>query len=385
MKQSKSILTKINIATFAAMALVLAAGCDKKNGQGDQKETQAPVVKVMNPIKKNVDMWDEYTARIDALAYVELRARVSGYLEKVFFVEGQDVKEGDMLFRIDPRPYQAALDSCKAGVKEVEARLALAQNNLKRAKDLLAANTISKETYETRNSELLAAQAELLNAKAKLRDAELNLEFTEIRAPISGKVGETFVDPGNLITANSTLLTTIVKSDVVQAYFEISERDVMNYKKNGLFNKIDIIKKTGPVVELQMMENSGDKMKRGVLNYYDNRIGVETSSLTLRADFDNKDGKLSPGMFAKARVLSEENVEVMLLPEDIIGTDLINRYVVVVDENNVAQYKAVKIGKLLGKYRVIEGGLSFGDKVVSVGLQRAVPGSKVTPEFEKAQ
>ncbi|MFR6032732.1 MAG: biotin/lipoyl-binding protein [Bacilli bacterium] len=109
MKQSKSILTKINIAAFAALALVLAAGCDKKNGQGDQKETQAPVVKVMNPIKKNVDMWDEYTARIDALAYVELRARVSGYLEKVFFVEGQDVKEGDMLFRIDPRPYQAAL------------------------------------------------------------------------------------------------------------------------------------------------------------------------------------------------------------------------------------------------------------------------------------
>lgn len=385
MKESKSILTNINIAAFAAAALILAAGCGKGGEQTAPKEAQAPVVKVMNPIKKKVDMWDEYTARIDALAFVELRARVSGYLEKVYFKEGQEVKVGDMLFRIDQRPYQAALDSCKAGVKEVEARLSLAQNNLKRAKDLLAANTISKETYETRNSELLAAQAELLNAKAKLRDAELNLEFTEIRAPISGKVGEALVDPGNLITANSTLLTTIVKSDVVQAYFEISERDVMNYKKNGLFDKIDIIKKTGPVVELQMMENPGNKTKRGVLNYYDNRIGVETSSLTLRADFDNKDGMLSPGMFAKARVLSAEQVEVMMLPEDIIGTDLINRYVIVVDENNVAKYKAVNVGKLLGKYRIIEGGLDFGDKVVSVGLQRAAPGSKVTPEFEKAQ
>ena len=323
------------------------------------------------------EFWDDYTARLDALAFVELRARVGGYLQKVAFKEGQQVKEGDLLFVIDPRPYEAALASSKAQVKEVEARLALAKSNTARAKELFAAKAISKETFETRSSELLSAEAALLNAQARLREAELNLEFTHIRAPMSGKVGESLVDVGNLISANSTLLTTIVKSDVIQAYFEISERDNIRYKSTGLFKQIDVKNNSGPKVKITLMDS--DVAREGKLTYFDNRIGVETSSLTMRANFDNSDNLLSPGMFAKISVLGEAAHPVIMVPEDIIGTDLVNRYVIIVDKDNVARYRPVKVGRLLGKYRVIDEGLAPDERVVAVGIQRAVPGSKVEP------
>ena len=240
-------------------------------------------VKVASPIMRKMDLWDEYTAKIEAVAYVELRARVNGYLEKIYFTEGQEVKKGDVLFLIDPRPYEAALDSAKANVKEVEARLVLAKHNLERAKELYAANAISKETLDTRESSYMQEQAYLLSAKANLRDAELNLEFTEIKAPMDGRVSETMVDVGNLVTANSTLLTTIVRSDVVQAYIEISERDFQRYQANGLFKLIDIKAKKGPDVEVLTLGDDKTVYK-GHVTYYDNRIGNETASLTMRAN-----------------------------------------------------------------------------------------------------
>ncbi len=375
MKNTSIYNVKLAAALFFAFAAFMG-GC-KKDASGQAGVREAPAVKVARPIHKSVEFWDDYTARLDAHAFVELRARVGGYLQKVCFSEGQLVKEGELLFVIDPRPYEAALASAKAQVKEVEARLKLAKSNANRAKELLAAKAISKETYETRGSELLSAEAALLNAQARLRDAELNLEFTHIYAPMSGKVGEVLVDVGNLITANSTLLTTIVKSDVIQAYFEISERDHIRYKSTGLFNEIDVDKKTGPKVKITLLDSSISR--EGKLTYFDNRIGVETSSLTMRADFDNSDHVLSPGMFAKISVLGEKAHPVVMVPEDVIGTDLVNRYVVVVDKDNVAQYRAVKVGRLIGKYRVIDDGLSPDDLVVAVGLQRAAPGSKVSP------
>ena len=335
-------------------------------------------VKVASPIMRKMDLWDEYTAKIEAVAYVELRARVNGYLEKIYFTEGQEVKKGDVLFLIDPRPYEAALDSAKANVKEVEARLVLAKHNLERAKELYAANAISKETLDTRESSYMQEQAYLLSAKANLRDAELNLEFTEIKAPMDGRVSETMVDVGNLVTANSTLLTTIVRSDVVQAYIEISERDFQRYQANALFKLIDIKAKKGPDVEVLTLGDDKTVYK-GHVTYYDNRIGNETASLTMRADLDNSDGKLAGGMFAKLRMRSGEPQMCMILPESVIGTDLLNRYVLVVDKDNVVRYKAVQIGRLVGEYRIIEGGLNPQDKVVFEGLQRAVPGTKVTP------
>lgn len=370
----------VYICKFAAAALLACAafvgGC-KKNAQQQRMAGEPPAVQVAKPVHKSVEFWDDYTARLEPYASVELRARIGGYLQLVNFKEGQFVKEGDLLFVIDPRPYEAALASAKAQVKEVEARLALAKSNDARARELFAAKAISKETYETRTSELLSAQAALLAAQANLREAELNLEYTHIRAPMSGKVSESYVDAGNLVSANSTLLTTIVRTDIIQAYFEISERDNIRYKNNGLFKEIDVVKKTGPRVKITLLD--GSTTREGMLTYFDNKIGTETSSLTMRADIANNDHLLSPGMFAKISVLGEKAHPVVMVPEDIIGTDLVNRYVLVVDKDNVVQYRPVKTGRLMGKFRVIDEGLSPEDRVVAVGLQRAVPTTKVSP------
>lgn len=370
-----NVLAKLSAFALAGAAFIAVSGCGKK---APQIAHSAPEVQVSKPIKKTFEVWDEYTARVEPLEFVELRSRVSGYLEKIFFKEGQIVKAGDLLFVIDPRPYEASLAAAKASVKEVEARLLLANTNLERAKDLLKSNAISKEIYDTRESDVLSTEASLLNAQALLKEAELNLEYTHIRAPISGKVSQRLVDPGNLITANTTVLTTIVNSSIVQAYFEISERDMLRYQNSGLFKEIDVINRKGPPVEMTLWGEEHKPFK-GELTYFDNRIGSQTASLTMRADIKNPDHYLAAGMFGKIKVRGGKAQEFLVLPEEIIGTDLINRYVLVVNKDGIVEYRPVKIGRLFGKYRAIEEGVTENDDVIFVGLQRAAPGAKVTP------
>lgn len=368
-------MAKLSAFALAGAAFIAVSGCGKK---APQMAHSAPEVQISKPIKKTFEVWDEYTARVEPLEFVELRSRVSGYLEKIFFKEGQIVKAGDLLFVIDPRPYEASLAAAKASVKEVEARLLLAKTNLERAKDLLKSNAISKEIYDTRESDVLSTEASLLNAQALLKEAELNLEYTHIRAPISGKVSQRMVDPGNLITANTTVLTTIVNSSIVQAYFEISERDMLRYQNSGLFKEIDVINRKGPPVEMTLWGEEHKPFK-GELTYFDNRIGSQTASLTMRADIKNPDHYLAAGMFGKIKVRGGKAQEFLVLPEEIIGTDLINRYVLVVNKDGIVEYRPVKIGRLFGKYRAIEEGVTENDDVIFVGLQRAAPGAKVTP------
>ena len=370
-----NVLAKLSVFALAGAAFIAVSGCGKK---APQMAHSAPEVQVSKPIKKTFEIWDEYTARVEPLEFVELRSRVSGYLEKIFFKEGHIVKAGDLLFVIDPRPYEASLAAAKASVKEVEARLLLAKTNLERAKDLLKSNAISKEIYDTRESDVLSTEASLLNAQALLKEAELNLEYTHIRAPISGKVSQRMVDPGNLITANTTVLTTIVNSSIVQAYFEISERDMLRYQNSGLFKEIDVINRKGPPVEMTLWGEEHKPFK-GELTYFDNRIGSQTASLTMRADIKNPDHYLAAGMFGKIKVRGGKAQEFLVLPEEIIGTDLINRYVLVVNKDGIVEYRPVKIGRLFGKYRAIEEGVTENDDVIFVGLQRAAPGAKVTP------
>ncbi len=370
-----NVLAKLSAFALAGAAFIAVSGCGKK---APQMAHSAPEVQVSKPIKKTFEVWDEYTARVEPLEFVELRSRVSGYLEKIFFKEGQIVKAGDLLFVIDPRPYEASLAAAKASVKEVEARLLLAKTNLERAKDLLKSNAISKEIYDTRESDVLSTEASLLNAQALLKEAELNLEYTHIRAPISGKVSQRLVDPGNLITANTTVLTTIVNSSIVQAYFEISERDMLRYQNSGLFKEIDVINRKGPPIEMTLWGEEHKPFK-GELTYFDNRIGSQTASLTMRADIKNPDHYLAAGMFGKIKVRGGKAQEFLVLPEEIIGTDLINRYVLVVNKEGIVEYRPVKIGRLFGKYRAIEEGVTENDDVIFVGLQRAAPGAKVSP------
>ncbi len=235
--------TNKTIIMLAVCAIICGCSDDGKKGN---IAMQPEEVAVALPIVKPIEEWDDYTARIEAAKSVEIRARVSGYLTKINFSEGQMVKEGDLLFIIDPRPYEAKVMSAKAKIKEVEARLALAKSNVARAENMYKSTVISKEELDTRRAELLAQEASLASAKAELRDAELNLEFTHIIAPVSGRVSEAMLDEGNLVTADSSLLTTIEKNDIVQAYFEASERDIVGYDEIGLFGKIDQKSLWGP-------------------------------------------------------------------------------------------------------------------------------------------
>lgn len=375
-------MNKASYITIALTALAALAGCSKKEVRPTAQTPED--VYVASPIVRPVEVWDEYTARIDAVKSVDVRARVSGYLAKVNFSEGQLVKEGDLLFVIDPRPYEAAVAAAKARVAEIEARVALAVNNLERAKGMYKATVVSKEVYETRNADLLSAKASLAAAKAQLRDAELNLEYTHIVAPISGRVSESYIDAGNLVSANSTLLTTIVKSDVVQAYFEVSEQDIMRYEAAKLFSKIDQVKLSGPEAKLRLISDPS-KVFDGKVTYYDNRMGKGTSSLTMRADIKNPDDVLKAGLFGKLKVKVQTNPSAMLVREDVIGTDLVNRYVLVVGKDNKVVYKPVKLGRLIGKFRIIEGGLNADDRVVVKALHQAVPGRIVNPIQSKME
>lgn len=361
-------------AVLALAAAAVLGGCG--DGRRAAAVSEPDEVYVAAPISRPVEIWDDFTARIEAVKSVEIRARVDGYLEKVNFSEGQLVEEGDLLFVIDRRPYLAKAAAARAGVEEIEARLALARNNLERAKNMYDANAISKEILETRNAELLAQNAALSSARARLAEAELDLEFTQVRAPISGRVSETRLDEGNLVSADSTLLATIEKSDIVQAYFEASERDLVRYAELGIFGAIDQKKLVGPEVELRLSSGS-KKVFKGMATYFDNRIGDSTSSLTMRADIGNPGDVLKPGMFAKLRLKVEGARGALLVREDAIGTDLVGRFVYVVGGDGKVAYRAVEVGRMEGPYRIVNGGISKDDKIIVKGLHNVAPGRVV--------
>lgn len=278
-------------------------------------------------------------------------------MKSINFKEGQNVKKGDLLFVIDPRPYEAALASAEAELAEAKARVELARKNLERAKELYAADVVAKEFLDTRNCEMLSSSAVLESAQAKVRNARLNLEYTSIRAPMSGKISEALVDIGNLIVADQTRLTRIVDSSSVQAYFELSERDVIAYRECGLFNKINIDAGTGPKIKLRLFENT-DKLYEGILNYYDNEISSESASLTMRADFENSKGELSAGMYGTISIPGYTVKNAILVPDSAIGTDLVSRYVMTIGDDNRVKYTPVKVGRLVGKYAIVSEGVS---------------------------
>ena len=279
---------------------------------------------------------------------------------------------------IDPRPYEAALASAEAELAEAKAKVELARTNLDRAKELYAADVVAKEFLDTRNCEMLSSKAILASAEAKVRNAALNLEYTSIRAPMSGKISEAYVDIGNLIVADQTKLTRIVDNSSVQAYFELSERDVVAYRDCGLFEKINISAGTGPTIKLILFEHN-DKVYQGTLNYYDNEISHESASLTMRADFDNSKKQLSSGMYGTVYVPGYTVKNAVLVPDAAIGTDLMSRYVMVVGDDNKVKYVPVEVGRLVGKYAIVNSGVSPKDKIVVAGLHRAVPGILVDP------
>lgn len=375
----KKEVKKLFLASLTLASAFIFSACSK-NEAVSQKPNSAPEVTVALPEKRAVEIWDSFTARLEGNKEVEIRARVNGYLSKICFKDGEFVKEGQLLFEIDPRPFIAVVKECEASIKEAESRIVLAKGNLKRAEELIKTNAISGEVLETRKCELLSAQAALLSAQARHTEAALNLEFTKVLSPITGFVSRRYVDEGNLVNASSTLLATVVSRKIIYAYFNINERDILRYQKNGLFKRM----KSGdlPVVKMKLLDEEIESHV-GKLTYVQNEFDM--GNLELRAEFDNEKGELFPGVWSKVSLQSEKAKEKILVPESSVGTDLVGRYVLVVDDKNKVNYVPVRVSETIGKMQIVESGLSGDEKVVVVGIQRAVPGAQVSPVEAKVQ
>lgn len=375
----KKEVKKLFLASLTLASAFIFSACSK-NEAVSQKPNSAPEVTVALPEKRAVEIWDSFTARLEGNKEVEIRARVNGYLSKICFKDGEFVKEGQLLFEIDPRPFIAVVKECEASIKEAESRIVLAKGNLKRAEELIKTNAISGEVLETRKCELLSAQAALLSAQARHTEAALNLEFTKVLSPITGFVSRRYVDEGNLVNASSTLLATVVSRKIIYAYFNINERDILRYQKNGLFKRM----KSGdlPVVKMKLLDEEIESHV-GKLTYVQNEFDM--GNLELRAEFDNEKGELFPGVWSKVSLQSEKAKEKILVPESSVGTDLVGRYVLVVDDKNKVNYVPVRVSETIGKMQIVESGLSGDEKVVVVGIQRAVPGAQVSPVETKVQ
>ncbi|MCL8380967.1 efflux RND transporter periplasmic adaptor subunit [Xanthobacter aminoxidans] len=372
-------------AAVPVLALALAlAGCGQPTAQ-QQGAPPPPQVTVASPTSANVTDTDEYVGRFVAIDEVNVRARVSGYLDKIGFTDGQMVKEGDVLFTIDQRPFKIAVDQAQANLAQAKANLDFTKADLERARTLLedkTSNAISKQAFDQRTQAERTAAAIVQSQEAQVRSAQLDLGFTEVKAPVSGQIGDRRVSVGNYVTggtgATPTLLAVIVSTDPIRFEFTIDEASLLRLtrRKGGTDFK-------GEPVFLKLIDDK-DFVHKGKLDFLNNVVDRETGTIRGRAVFDNKDGLFRPGMFARLRLQSSDPYQALVVPDVAIGTEQVKKFVYVVGTENKVSQKFVTLGPLQGDMRVIREGLSPDDKVVVNGLMRVRPGVTVTPQVAGA-
>lgn len=376
---------KTTIKHTALLLLILAApaflliGCE-----GQQPQSPPPPnVTVSKPVAEEIVEWDEYTGRLEAVDTVDVRARVNGYLESIHFKDGQTVKKGDLLFVIDPRPYQAELDRALAQSKLAKARLSLAENDLSRAKHLLSARAISEEEADTRASDEQVAQASVEQAQADVNAARLNVEFTQVRAPITGLISRKYVTEGNLINGGTggTLLTTIVSLDPVYCYFEADEQSYLRYTKLEQEGMMPDSRKGENPAFMELSNETGYPHK-GYVDFIDNRLDPNTGTIRGRGVFPNPDNTLTPGLFARMKITGSGQYKAVLVPDEAVGSDQSQKFVMVVNPEDTVEYRQVTVGPRVNGLRVIRQGVGPDDRIIVNGLQRAMPGMKVSPVEE---
>jgi RND family efflux transporter MFP subunit len=344
-----------------------------------------PVI-VTQPEVKQLIQYDEFTGRFQAYQAVDVRARVSGYLEKIHFEDGELVNVGDLLFSIDPKPFNAAVAVAKAEVKRVETELVLAEQEVERARRLVNMKAMSQEELDTRTATLNIALANIQSAKAALTTALLDLDYTKISAPISGRISNRRIDIGNLIEGGgSQTLTTIVTEKPLYFMFDVSEADYLKYQRRVIANKQESMSTSGLNVKVRLLDES-EFQHEGKLNFIDNQLDNGTSTIRLRATFENNaDGLLVPGMFGRVQIPVSDKQETMLIPDKAVLSDMANKIVMTVNADNVVVPKPVQLGELYQGKRIIKSGLTTDDKVVIEGVFRARPGATVVPKFESEQ
>lgn len=371
-RASSPVLHSLLVAAAAA-GLVTLAGCSERAEAQGGPPPAAPV-SVAPAVQRQVADTEEFSGRLEATEFVELRPRVGGTIDKVHFTDGAHVKKGDLLFTIDPRPFEAEAARAQSQIAAAKARLELARTEQARAQKLLDQQAVSRQEFDQLAAGTLTSTADLQAAEAALRTARLNLDYTQVRAPISGRASRALITTGNLVSEQS-VLTTIAGAGRIYAYFEGSESTFLRLKAAPAGEK-------APTVAMGLANEAGFPHK-GQVDFVDNRLDPQTGAIRLRASFDNSKGQFVPGLAARLRMEGTAPRDVVMVPERAIGTDQTKKFVYVVGSDNKPQFREVRLGALIEGMRVVQGSVKPGENVVVDGLQRVMPGMPVAPQVLK--
>jgi RND family efflux transporter MFP subunit len=375
-------LRSVRLLIILLLLVPMLAACSQGRSQPQASAPPPPQVTIAKPTSKMIADQDEYVGRFVAVESVEVRARVPGYLEAIHFQDGQLVKAGDLLFTIDRRPFEIALAQAQASLAQAKATLAFAESDLARAQGLAIGTVITQQTFDQRTQAKRSAEASVAAQQAAERQAALDLEFTELRAPVSGRIGDRRVSIGNLVTGgtsgNTSLLATIESIDPIRFEFTLDEASYLRYED---LTTEDLRANRGLTlpIKLKLLSESAFSHE-GKIDFVDNAVDRSSSTIRARAVFANPDGKFMPGMFARVRMAAAPPKDELLVPEAAIGAEQVRKFVLVVDAENVARPKYVTLGPVVDGLRVITQGLTADDNVIINGLMRARPGTKVTPQ-----
>lgn len=380
MSNSRAIRRHVALAAVFTLLLWSPAAVRAQGG------APPPGVTVAAPLARTITRWDEYTGRFEAIESVEIRARVSGYIDSISFTDGQMVKKGDLLFTIDPRPYQIAVDSARADVTKSRAQVVFTTADYDRGMQLVQSRTVPVKDLEQRRANLDIARAQAISADAALRNAELNLEWTQVRAPIDGRISDHRISVGNLVSGGqtgATLLTSIVSTDPIHFVFDASEADYLRYSRLAASGQRSSSRDVGAVVEVRLADEQGWPHK-GKLNFVDNQLNARSGTIRGRAVLDNKDLFLTPGTFGRLR-LSGGSLDALLIPDAAIASDQTHKIVMTVGPDNKVVPKPITLGPMNQGLRVVLSGLSVTDKVIIAGLANPFvrPGATVVPEISE--
>jgi len=359
---------------LAALALVVLSAC----GKGPETAAQAPAaakVNVAKVLEQPVNEWDEVTARLEAPETVQVRPRVSGQIDSVAFTDGELVKKGDLLFQIDPRPFEAEVHRLEAQLQQAKAASVRSNNEAQRGERLRTNNAISAELADSRTTTAQESKAAVAAIQAQLDLAKLNLSFTRVTAPITGRVSRAEITAGNIVTADQSILTSLVSTDKVYAYFDADERVFLKYNQLARDGKRSA---TTPVY--MGLSNEAENPHQGQMNFVDNQVNPRTGTIRGRAVFDNSKGEYTPGLYARLKLVGSGTYSAMLIKDEAVGTDLGKKFVLVVDKDNKAVYRNVDLGPKLEGLRIVRSGLAKDDRIVVSGLQRVRPGSPIDPQ-----
>ncbi len=368
------------VRTFllASIAAVVLAACGQPEAAGAGAPAAAPTVDVATVVQQRITEWDEFTGRLQAPETVVLVPRVSGYLDKVLFTEGALVKAGDLLVQIDDRALKADVSRLQAELQSAVSQQKLANSDYQRAEQLRSQKAIAEEVLDARRARKDQSASQVAAVKAALTKAELDLSHTQVRAPISGRVSNALITAGNYVQAGQSQLTSIVSTERMYAYFDADEQTYLKYVQLAATGKRgDSRNEASPV--LMALSSDSDYRFSGSLDFLDNSINPQTGTIRARAVFSNDDNSLIPGLFAKIKLVGSASYNGILIDDKAVGTDLNNKFVLVVDDKQQLQYRPVTLGEKVGGLRIVTSGLKASETIVVNGLQRVRPTMQVTP------